>query len=199
MATQNDEEASSPISQVATNGNVIFIVGSKKKRIQASSAVLENASKYFRNMFGPHFQEGQDLHGGSVKEIAMPEDDPIAMELIFKIIHLRNDSLPNALEPHQALEFALTADKFDCVVAVQSVAKLWLGAKNIKGVEGLKDHAYLMGAAYILDIGAVFSDITLSMLLNFKDRYTSLVEEDIGLDMSLLWRVSCKSLAMSFL
>ena len=118
-------------STVARNGNVVCIVGAQCKKIQVSSSVLENASPYFSNMFGPNFLEGLDLHRPFVKTISMPEDDAVVMERIFQVLHLRNDILPEVLEPREIFEFAVAADKFDCLVAVQNAARLWLDSKKV--------------------------------------------------------------------
>ncbi|KAK7178318.1 hypothetical protein PSPO01_15627 [Paraphaeosphaeria sporulosa] len=172
--------------EIATNSDVILVAGPHKRRIQVCSFVLKNASKYFSNMFGPNFSEGQGLRVNRLKEILMPEDDANALEIICNILHLRNDVVPEALTPIEVLEIAVLADKFDCIVAVKHASTFWLNPRECQGITEL---GHLMAAAYILDNARAFSEITLSMILYYKDRYLSLAEEDIGLDDSVLWRV----------
>jgi len=192
MATQNSDLSSTSVMEIATNGNIILAVGPHKRRIQVCSSVLKNASKYFSNMFGPHFSEGQDLRANSPKEISMPDDDANALEIICNILHLRNNVVPEVLCPIEVLGIAVAADKFDCIVAVKHASTLWLNPREVQGITEL---GHLMAAAYVLDNALAFSEITLSMILRHKDRYLSLADEDIGLDESVLWQVICRCYA----
>ncbi|KAF2000416.1 hypothetical protein P154DRAFT_492065 [Amniculicola lignicola CBS 123094] len=186
MATQNSDIPSTSVVEIATNGDVILVVGPEEKRLQVCSSVLKNASKYFKNMFGPHFSEGQDLTTSSPKEIPMPEDDANVLEIICNIIHLRNDDVPEAVSPTKALGLAVAADKFECVVAVKHASTLWLKPREVQDITEL---GRLVAAAYILDSTRAFSDITLCMVLHHKDSYLSLAGEDLGLDESVVWHV----------
>lgn len=177
------------VTEIATDGNVIFVVGPHKKRLQVSSFILQNASKYFRNMFGPNFSEGQGLTADIRKEILMPGDDANALEIICKILHHRNDAISESLNPAEVLEIALTADKFDCIVAMKHATTVWLSPGDVQGFSEL---GQLMAAAYILDNPQAFSQITLSMILHLKERYCLLANEDISMDESALWKVICK-------
>ncbi|KAF2807528.1 uncharacterized protein BDZ99DRAFT_392986 [Mytilinidion resinicola] len=186
MATDNSDQSSTSVAEIATNGNVILVVGPHQRRIQVCSSVLKNASKYFNAMFGPHFSEGQDLRGDSPKEISMPDDDANALEILCNILHLRNDVVPETLDPIKAFEIAVTADKFDCIVAVKYASMLWLSPKEVQGIIEL---GYLMAAAYILDNARAFSEITLAMILRHKDCYLPLADKDVGLVDIVPWKV----------
>ena len=189
MATQNTKQPSTSVVEIAKDGNVILLVGPDKKQLQVCSSVLSNASKYFKNMFGPHFSEGQDLRADGLKEVSMPDDDSNALEIVCNIIHLRNDAVPETLSPTEVLNVAVVADKFDCVVAMKHASALWLNPREIQDITEL---GHLMAAAYVLDNARAFGEITLSMILRHKGRYLSLADENIGLDEYLLWQVICK-------
>ena len=175
--------------QIATNGDVVLVVGPHRKEIQVCSFILKNASTYFRAMFGPHFAEGKDLNSNDPKEVLMPYDNANALEVICNIVHLRNDAVPQSLSPTEILELAVAADKFDCIVALKHASTLWLNPKSVTGISEL---GYLMAAAYILDNAQAFSDITLAMILHHTDSFLPLAEEAIGLIDFVPWKALCK-------
>ncbi|KAF2801904.1 uncharacterized protein BDZ99DRAFT_504179 [Mytilinidion resinicola] len=188
MATENSDQSSTSVTEIAKNGDIILVVGPHKKKIQVCSTVLKNASKYFNAMFGPHFAEGQDLHGDSPKGIPMPDDDANALEILLNIFHLRNDDVPETLGPTEVLDVAVAADKFDCIVAIKHAIRLWLNPGEFQDIVEL---GHLMAAAYRLDNARAFSEITLAMILLHKDSYLPLADEDIGLLEIVPWKVIC--------
>lgn len=78
------------------HGDVILACGSdygdgKITTLRVSAAVLGLGSPVFKAMFKPHFKEGTDLFdqlSGVPLLIKLPEDDPLAMEVICTIMHL---------------------------------------------------------------------------------------------------------------
>jgi hypothetical protein len=58
----NDPSLTSTL-KIATNSDIILVVGVEKRKLLVNSSVLKNSSKVFNAMFGPHFSEGQDLPG----------------------------------------------------------------------------------------------------------------------------------------
>jgi hypothetical protein len=188
-ATEGSDDSVIARTEIATNGDVVFVVGPHSKKIRVCSIILKNASIYFRAMFGPHFAEGKDLKSNNPKEILMPDDNANALEVICNVIHLRNDAVPQSLSPNEIFEVAVTADKFDCVIALKLASTIWL---NPKGIQGISELGYLMAAAYILDNARAFSDITLSMVLHHTDSYLPLADLVIGLIDFVPWKALCK-------
>jgi BTB/POZ domain len=105
-----NDSSSASIVEIATNGDITLVVGPEKRKLQVNSCVLKNASKVFNAMLGPQFREGQDLHGNSPKEIIMPDDNADALTIICRILHLRNDSIPDSRTPSEVLQIAIAAD-----------------------------------------------------------------------------------------
>ena len=189
MEAENSGGPSTSAAQIAANGDIILVVGPHKTRMQVHSFVLKNTSRYFSAMFGPHFSEGQDLGGDRPKEIPMPDDNADALKIICNIIHLRNDAVPETLNPGEVLQVAITADKFDCVVALKHASMLWL---NPRDIEDILELGHLMAAAYVFDNAQAFREITLSMMLRHKDSYLPLTDKDIGLVNFIPWKTFCK-------
>jgi len=61
-------------TDIATNGDVGFVVGPHSKKIRVCSFILKNASTYFRAMFELHFAEGKDLKSDDPKQILILDD-----------------------------------------------------------------------------------------------------------------------------
>ncbi|KAF2821284.1 hypothetical protein CC86DRAFT_426506 [Ophiobolus disseminans] len=163
MSTDTSDTLVSPESNIAPNGDVIFVVGPEPRKLRVHSAILRYASKYFENMFGPHFAEGQDLGQNSPKEISMPDDNATA-----------NNEVPSRLKPDVMFHIAVAADKFDCAVAIKPSNSLWLKPDGVEDIVGL---GYLMAAAYILDDATAFSEITLAMAMRHNESYLLLVRK----------------------
>jgi hypothetical protein len=114
-----NDSSSASIVEIATNSDIILVVGLEKRKLQVNSCALKNASKAFNAMFGPYFREGQDLHGNPPKEISMPDDNVDALTIICRILHLRNDSIPDSLTPSKVLQIAIATDKFDYIMRLK--------------------------------------------------------------------------------
>ncbi|OCL09897.1 hypothetical protein AOQ84DRAFT_375415 [Glonium stellatum] len=91
---EQPNESSTPSTDIATDGDIILVVGLELRRLRVHALILKNASKVFNAMFGPHFREGQGLGGACSKEIPLPDDDADALKLICSVIHSRNDMVP---------------------------------------------------------------------------------------------------------
>lgn len=185
-----EEEKATGVNEICPSGDVVFLVGTEEKRFRVSSAVLRNASPYFRALLGPRFSEGQGLSEDSPKEIALPEDDAKSLEIIFNVLHLRNDAVPRSPDPALIFKIAVTADKFDCIVALQHASTVWLNPTTF--MDG-KDLGRLMAAACIFDDAHAFKNITYWVLMYYKGSYVTL------LDGKTDDRIPCKSLGKCLL
>jgi BTB/POZ domain len=105
MVTERND---STIADIASDGDVILVVGAGMKRLKAYSLVLKSASKVFSAMLGPKFSEGQRLDENESTEIDMPEDDAEAMEIMLNVIHGRNNAVHDGLDASQILRVAIT-------------------------------------------------------------------------------------------
>jgi hypothetical protein len=125
------ERSDSSTADIAPDGDIILLVGAEMKRLRAHSLVLKSASRVFNAMLGPRFSEGQKLDDKESTEIDMPEDDAEAMETMLNVIHGYNNAVYDSLDTSQILRVAITADKFDCKVALAFAIKVWLNYANI--------------------------------------------------------------------
>lgn len=98
---------------IAPGGDVIFLISPEKKRLRVYSLIIKHTSKVFAILFGPQFNEGQNLLNANAQtvEVLLPEDDPEAMAVICNVIHEQNDTIIELLYPTQILKISITADK----------------------------------------------------------------------------------------
>lgn len=107
------------------DGDVVLVLDSTE--LQVSSKVLSVASSVFKAMFGPHFQEGQDLSATSPKRISLPEDNTAAMSILCNIFHHQSHNVNKGPNPSTLAEIGTLCDKYNCSEALQSWIRTWLG------------------------------------------------------------------------
>ncbi|USW55714.1 Putative SKP1/BTB/POZ domain superfamily protein [Septoria linicola] len=145
-------EPSSTID-IYPNGDAILICGArfgngKTTRFRVSSAAPAMGSPVMRALFKPHFKEGTDLRAseaGQSLEIAPPEDNPFAVEVICNILHLQNDKVDtsDSFSVASILEVAKASSKYGCEVALMYPARRWLNRDARTG----RDHTTLFAAS----------------------------------------------------
>ena len=121
MVTERND---STTADIAPDGDITLVVGAGTKRLKAYSLVLKSASRVFGAMLDGRFSEGQRLDDNGSTEIHMPDDDAEAMEIMLNVIHGRNNAVHDGLDASQILRVAITADKFDCKVALAFAIKV---------------------------------------------------------------------------
>ena len=168
MDTSNSAKVPSEAYAIAPTGDTILVVGEEKTELRVHSICMKTTSKVFDALFGPHFSEGQPSNGDLPKEIHLPHDDARAMTTICKVIHHRNDLLPDVLEPGDLPEIAVTADKYDCILVLKYVMNQWLDFKN---PVGFLDLGSQMIAAYMANNHHAFRQITRKLITGTSDSY----------------------------
>ncbi|RVD83686.1 uncharacterized protein DFL_005465 [Arthrobotrys flagrans] len=95
-----------------------------------SSHVLSIASKVWRRIINPGRLkplEGEVLSGyGSVQIMTLEDDDALALDLIFQILHLQADKIPDEISFKLLRNIAIVSDKYECGRALNPWPKLWM-------------------------------------------------------------------------
>ena len=65
--------------------------------MRVHSVILRTASTVFNALLGPHYNEGGNLSSGAPKDIPLPEDDAVALEIIFNALHYRVEAIQDLL------------------------------------------------------------------------------------------------------
>jgi hypothetical protein len=175
-------------NHIASDGDVMLIVGPEMVKLRVHSLFLKAASKPFAAMFRPNWKEGESLlNEAEPAELSLPEDDPAEMRYICAVIHHKNDEVPQTLPARKVLGIAVTADKYDCLDALRFVSQMWL----VPDKHETSNLMLLAAAAYVFRAETAFKEITKALLLTYCGSYHTLSCEDI--ESAMTWRVFCKS------
>jgi hypothetical protein len=104
-------------------GDVILQVGTDSDAVHllVASKVLSLASKVFEAIFNNGFAEGQNLSPTSPREVPLPEDNPVHMTTVCKLLHMQTSDVPERLAVADLADFALLCDKYDCTNGVRAI------------------------------------------------------------------------------
>lgn len=107
------------IVEIASDGDLIVVVGSEETKLRVHSMLMMAVSKPFSVMLGPDWKEGHGIrdHDG-LSELSLPDDDAVALEIICSIIHYQNKKVPRTLPACDFLAVAVVADKYGCMDAL---------------------------------------------------------------------------------
>lgn len=172
---------------IAPEGDAVLVVGPEKARLRVSTGSLGAASKVFKAMFSTTWAEGQNLSSTAPKDIELPENSPTATEAICCVLHFRNDIVPS-LNPEETLQVAITADKYDVVLALRYATTAWLNRPQPrKKMIWLDSHhrdkmmindGYLLAAAYILQDVESFARISHDLICHYSGSYSDLYRNE---------------------
>jgi len=137
MASQAPLPTASPLrpDRVASiefdlEGDVLLTLSSSSgiARFRVNSIILCIASPVFRAMLGANsqFKERAALSARTSTseplELSLPDDDPQALVVILRVIHLQYDWVPPSLDENQLYKVAITCDKYD----MRQSLEVWL-------------------------------------------------------------------------
>jgi hypothetical protein len=175
------------VIDIASDGDVVLVVGPNRTRLRVSSRSLAGASKPFSAMFRPGWKEGSNLLSQDRPvDIPLPDDNFEALKLICAVIHHRNEVVPQTLAPAEILQVAAAADKYDCIGALTFASGVWLRLREMEA----QDLMFLTAAAYLLRNTEAFKQLTQALLLDYDGPYLVLCNEEI--ESAITWRVFCK-------
>lgn len=170
------------INNIAPDGDVIMVIGPKKKEFRLHSQILKAASKVFNAMLGPKFAEGQQIvnkgsHNDPVK-INLPEDDAYSMGVLFELIFYRHDVLSSA-DGITYFDVALAADKYDLIRAVKyPITEAMDGILFSYGERGEEESMWKLAiAASMFDYDPGFYKATEALILFSSDGYIRLADK----------------------
>ncbi|KAM0323548.1 hypothetical protein ACHAQA_008829, partial [Verticillium albo-atrum] len=148
-----------------------FVVGPNGRRLRVHSLFVTTASKVFKAMLCHNFKEGQQLAEQGSIEVALPEDNADAIEIVFNIIHGRNNMVREILAPGELLQVAIICDKYDCTVSLTFAIQAWL-SRHSSGDSA--DQWTLAMAALVLRTEERFEAATKSLIFDHAGSYGEL-------------------------
>lgn len=151
--------------ELAKRGDVILVLNKDPEvatKLLVSSAFLSQASMVFENMFDGRFAEGQALSSTNPREVPLPDDDPVCMLMLCRIIHMHTSEVPRQLNLDALDNFATLSDKHRCIDVVRSFCRVWvmelLPQTNLEGYEKL------LRISYALDLADEFYKVTQNII-----------------------------------
>jgi len=131
--------------KIDPHGDITLVIttSSGTARFQVNSGVLCVASPVIRAMLGPDssFKEARDLAASSKArtplEVRLEDDDPQAMAVILRILHLQFDLVPTkdaAVDEKKLYQMAIICDKYDMPQALGYWFRQWTAEVPVKGV-----------------------------------------------------------------
>lgn len=134
-----------PVTVYDPEGDLILVVGTGQRKYQIDSTLLVPFSRVFAAMLGPHFSEGSRFgeSGRMPMELALPEDDPDAVEVLCTVLYAGCDSIRD-LSVLEIYDVAILADKYDLNMRLYFIAYFWLQEARTKQTDKWR----LMMAAY---------------------------------------------------
>ncbi|KAH7021581.1 uncharacterized protein B0I36DRAFT_297316 [Microdochium trichocladiopsis] len=171
MSQQSDQ-----YEQICGRGDVILLIGPHQAPLKVQSRCLRTASKVFDAMFGPNWNEGQNLSQDRPKSVELGDDDFGAMHTVCCVIHHRNDLWTPSLDPADVLRVAIVVDKYDLSVAMKFALAQWLKLRDDMNMIQL---GYIMAAAYRLRDEGNYVETTLALILRCDASYWCLSEHEM--------------------
>lgn len=120
------------------HGDVILVIPSVSglARLNINSHVLCLASPVFRAMLGvdSRFREREALLSRGGKnlpplEISLEDDDPNALAVVLRVLHLQTSWAPKSLQPERLYQIAILCDKYDLQDSLNYWLVQWIPAK----------------------------------------------------------------------
>lgn len=142
----------SSVETIDMQGDVIIVAqGSspdQTRRFLVSTKVLSLASPVFLKLLGPRFLEGQQLANTYRPEIALYQDSPAIMGVIFTILHYQEPEEMSEMSTQWLAGFAIHCDKYMCTKALWHRVHIWLCNYN-EEIMTPQNHGNLLLAAYL--------------------------------------------------
>ena len=139
----------------------------RDRELLVSSKVLSLASPVFKELFGPHFPEGNCVEAKNPGHIGLHEDDPEATTFLCYLLHFQMDKIPDNPTPDCLDSIAILADKYDCVRSISqwTAFKLCIAARQAE--QSISD-GRLLFPAYVFDNPQIFKEITKHMVYSMN-------------------------------
>lgn len=90
-------------------------------------------------MLSGRFKEGETLATSGRVEIDLPEDDPVAFEIIMSIVHNKSKGVPRDMALKTLVAVAVLNDKYQFQQAVEMFSDIWLQKLKPENLPCLSD------------------------------------------------------------
>ena len=180
--------ADSGTELLAADGDVILVVGPRKKCIRVCSVTLSRASSVFAALFGPQFREGQQARSSSAPvDIALPNDNADDFLFVCRVLHFQApalESMSGIEGSKKLLELSSLVDKYALANAFMYSARMlmtfWLDSHAEDVVADSNALVNVVSAAYLFEEPYCFKRATRRLIRKSNARITTLCTEACG-------------------
>lgn len=171
------EEVAAPVTKIARIifdpiGDLMLVLGSPtcQAQFQVSSKVLSLSSPVFRTMlnFESGFKEGKSLAERTASsppmELFLGDDNPNALAIILRIIHVQTRWVPQSIGPERLYEIAIISDKYDMGDSLD----YWLGKWAPERFEGTVSIDKWLFIAFVCGRAAEFRILSRELMLECR-------------------------------
>ena len=146
-------------------------------------------------MLSPHFKEGSTLFAQSKVSISLPEDDPDAMVILCKALHMRFDMRAEEISAATLLKIGVVADKYDCSLGLGVLPHYWNNQQMPTATD--KTRSQLFVASYLLKEPEMFQRLGHDLQMKTSGNVSIMLEEEHHPD--VLGKVISKILSLNAL
>lgn len=163
------------VVNIADCGDILLVVGQSDNivKLRVDSHMMRNASKVFKTMFGPDFEEGQNLSSSNPVVVPLCDDDPDAMEIVCKFIHFKHYDVPTELESKRVFQIAKIIDKYFMHEALKFAVKSWLQVEKAQDFSSLSS---MLKATMLLKQPAAYTKVTKALVMGRTEPYTAILD-----------------------
>jgi hypothetical protein len=144
-------------------------------RMLVSSRHMMLASRVFKVMLSNTFSEGLALRSTGQLELPLPDDDPVAFEILLNIIHGHPRSVPRQIDLLLFSRLAMMVDKYELQEVVAVFSDTWITQlQNTLPKSCTPDLPPWLFISWVYDKPSIFSHVTKILQLESTGR----LEED---------------------
>lgn len=133
----------------------------KDVEMLVSAKHLMLASPVFKAMFKHNFVEGETLRSTGKVEVALPDDDTTAMEIVLNIIHGRVRQVPKEVTLDIATALSILVDKYQMLEVVELHVELWMARLKPSMPKSYSAELYKwMSVAWVFKVPDVFKNMS---------------------------------------
>lgn len=99
------------------------------------------------------------------RHVVLTDDDPLALTMLLKLVHLRHKGLPSALTPKQLLALAVVTNKYECADVISFAYINWSSLAETSYTSFL-NRGNLAAAAYMLGQPSEFRRLTKKLVFS---------------------------------
>ena len=160
--------------QFDPDGDVIFVLpcSDGTARFQINSSVVCLQSPVFKAMLGGNsqFKEARDLATrdaiGPPLEISLADDDPKALAVILRVVHLQHEWVPVILSGDRLHQVAILCDKYDMSRALGIYLDRWFKPYPVEQGEVLKMADKWLFMAYAFALPTLFTSCSKKLIMD---------------------------------